>query len=102
LNNLGWYLYRKGEYAKAFRWFERAATIKDFAPIPQERESALVAENMMLVYVALNMAKEADEPSGDFVPPTSMPIINCPIDCRLLSPNLYSYFARPHMAKPTT
>lgn len=96
------YLYRKGEYAKAVSWFERATTIKDVAPIPPDREFALDVEIMIQVYVILNMAKEADEPSGDFVPPTSMPIINCPADCRLLSPNLYSYFARPHMAKPTT
>ena len=66
-NNLGWYLYRKGEYAKALPWFERAATIKDFAPIPQEREFALAAENMILVYVALNMAKEAGEATVNYI-----------------------------------
>jgi Tfp pilus assembly protein PilF len=66
-NNLGWYLYRQGEYAKALPWFERAATIKDFAPIPQERESALAVENMILVYVALNMAKEAGEATVHYI-----------------------------------
>jgi Tfp pilus assembly protein PilF len=58
-SNIGWYLYWQGEYAKALPWLERAATIKDFAPIPQEGESALAVENMILVYVALNMAREA-------------------------------------------
>jgi len=66
LNNLGWHLYRQGEYAKALPWFERAATIKDFAPIPQERESALAVENMILVYVALNMVKEAGEATVNY------------------------------------
>jgi Tfp pilus assembly protein PilF len=67
LNNLGWYLYRKGEYAKALPWFERAATIKDFAPIPQERESAPAIENMILAYVALKMAKEAEETTVNYI-----------------------------------
>jgi Tfp pilus assembly protein PilF len=66
-NNLGWYLYRKGEYAKALPWFERAATIRDFAPIPQRRESTLAIENMILVYVALNMAKEAGEATAHYI-----------------------------------
>ncbi len=67
LNNLGWYLYRQGEYAKALPWFERAATIEDFAPIPQEREYALVVENMILVFVALKMAKEAGEAAVHYI-----------------------------------
>ncbi len=60
-NDIGWYPYRQGKFARAGPWFERATTIKDFAPIPQERESALAVENMTLVYVALNTAKEAGE-----------------------------------------
>jgi tetratricopeptide (TPR) repeat protein len=66
-NNLGWYLYRQGEYAKALPWFERAATIKEFAPIPQERESALAIENIILVYVTLNMVKEAREAAVHYI-----------------------------------
>jgi tetratricopeptide (TPR) repeat protein len=67
LNNLGWYLYRQGEYAKALPWFERAATIKKFAPTSQELESPLAIENMILVYVALNMATEAGEATVDYI-----------------------------------
>ena len=66
-NNLGWYLYRKGEYAKALPWLERAATIRDFTPNLQEREYALVIENMILVYVALNMVKEAGEAAAHYI-----------------------------------
>ena len=67
LNNLGWCLYRKEEFAKALPWFERAATIKDFAPFSQERESALAIENIILVLVALNMAKEAGETAAHYI-----------------------------------
>ena len=67
LNNLGWYLYRKGEYAKALPWFERAASIKNFAPFSQERESPLAVENMILVYVALGMAQEAGEVVAHYI-----------------------------------
>ncbi len=35
--------------------------IKDFAPISQVRKSALAIESIILVYVALNMAKETGE-----------------------------------------
>ena len=66
-NNLGWYLYRKGEFANALPWFERAARMKEFAPIPQERQSAQAVENMILVYAALNMAKEAEEAAAHYI-----------------------------------
>jgi tetratricopeptide (TPR) repeat protein len=66
-NNIGWYLYRQGEYAKALPWFERAATIKNFAPTSRELESPLAIENMILVYVALNMVKEAGEVTVNYI-----------------------------------
>ena len=65
-NNIGWYLYRQGEYVKALPWFERAATIRNSVPILPELESALALENMILVYVALNMAKEAGEATVNY------------------------------------
>jgi Tfp pilus assembly protein PilF len=66
-NNIGWYLYRQGEYAKALPWFERAATIRNSVPILPELESALALENMILVYVALNKAKEAGEATVNYI-----------------------------------
>jgi hypothetical protein len=66
-NNIGWYLYRQREYAKALPWFERAVTIKVFAPTSPVPESSLAIENMILVYVALHMPEEAVEATVDYI-----------------------------------
>ena len=50
-NNVGWSLYRKGEYAKALPWFERAAKVKSVGLMGDMCESSLPSENMILVYV---------------------------------------------------
>jgi tetratricopeptide (TPR) repeat protein len=66
-NNIGWSLYRKGEYVKALQWFERAAKAKSVGPMGGLYESALPFEKMILAYVALNMASEAAEATVDYV-----------------------------------
>jgi tetratricopeptide (TPR) repeat protein len=66
-NNIGWSLYRKGEYAKALPWFERAAKVKIAGPMGDLCESALAFENMILVYVALNLASEAAQATVDYI-----------------------------------
>ena len=54
-------------HALALPCFERAATIRNSVPILPELESALALENMILVYVALNMAKEAGEATVNYI-----------------------------------
>jgi Tfp pilus assembly protein PilF len=66
-NNLGWYLYRKGEYAKALPWFERAARTRNFSQFPPGPESPVPFENIILVYAALNMATEAEEATLHYI-----------------------------------
>jgi len=66
-NNIGWSLYRKEEYAKALPWFERAARVKNVGPTGETFEFSLPFENMILVYVALNMAEEASEATVDYI-----------------------------------
>ena len=66
-NNLGWYLYRKGEYAKALPWLERAAKVKKIGPMGDILESPYPIESIILVYVALNMAKEAREATINYI-----------------------------------
>ena len=66
-NNLGWYLYRKGEYAKALPWLERAAEVKRIDSAGNLLESPHPIENIILVYVALNMAKEAEKAAVHYI-----------------------------------
>jgi Tfp pilus assembly protein PilF len=66
-NNLGWYLYRKGEYAKALPWLERAAKVKRIDPVGNILESPHPIENIILVYVALNMALEAEKAAVHYI-----------------------------------
>jgi len=66
-NNLGWYLYRKGEYAKALPWLERAAKVKKIGPMGDILESPYPIESIILAYVALNMAKEAREATIHYI-----------------------------------
>jgi tetratricopeptide (TPR) repeat protein len=66
-NNIGWSLYRKGAYAKALPWFERAAKVKIAGPMGDLCESALPFENMILVCVALNLASEAAQATVDYI-----------------------------------
>ena len=66
-NNLGWYLYRKGEYAKALPWLERAAKVKRIDSVGNILESPHPIENIILVYVALNMAKEAEKAAVHYI-----------------------------------
>jgi tetratricopeptide (TPR) repeat protein len=66
-NNIGWSLYRKGEYARAVPWFERAAKVKSVGPMGDMFESALPFENIIQVYVALRMAEEAVEATVDYI-----------------------------------
>lgn len=66
-NNIGWSLYRKGAYAKALPWFKRAAKVKIAGPMGDLCESALPFENMILVYVALQMCEEAQTATVDYI-----------------------------------
>jgi Tfp pilus assembly protein PilF len=66
-NNIGWSLYRKEEYAKALPWFDRAAKARIAGPIGDQCESALPFENMILVYVAVQMREEAEEATVDYI-----------------------------------
>ena len=66
-NNIGWSLYRKGEYAKALPWFERAAKVKSVGPMGDEFESALPFENIIQAYVALNMREDALEATSAYI-----------------------------------
>jgi tetratricopeptide (TPR) repeat protein len=66
-NNFGWYLYRKGEYAKALPWLERAAKVKRLDRMGNVLESPFPIENIVLVYAALNMAKEAEEAAVHYI-----------------------------------
>jgi len=66
-DNIGWSLYRKGEYAKALPWFERAAKIKIAGPAGDLCESSVPFENMILVYVALQMREGAEKATVDYI-----------------------------------
>jgi tetratricopeptide (TPR) repeat protein len=66
-NNIGWSLYRKGEYAKALPWFERAAKVRIAGPTGELSDSALSYENMILVYVARQMRDEAQKATVDYL-----------------------------------
>lgn len=65
-NNIGWALYRKEEYAKAIPWLERAAEVKSVGPTGELYESPLPFENIILVYAALRMVKEAVGATADY------------------------------------
>jgi tetratricopeptide (TPR) repeat protein len=67
LNNIGWSLYRKEQYAKALPWFERAAEVKSVGPMGEMFEDSLPYENLIQVYVALEMTEEARKASVDYV-----------------------------------
>ena len=66
-NNIGWALYRKGAYARALPWFERAAKVKSVDAVGDIIESTLPLENIIQVYVALNMVNEATKATVDYV-----------------------------------
>ena len=66
-NNIGWALYRKGAYARALLWFERAAKVKSVDLAGDMIESTLPLENIIQVYVALNMKSEAIKATEDYV-----------------------------------
>jgi len=66
-SNLGWYLFRKGQYGKALRWLERAAEVKKVDPMGNTLGSPYPLENIIQVYVALNMAKEAREAAVHYI-----------------------------------
>jgi tetratricopeptide (TPR) repeat protein len=66
-NSIGWSLYRKEEYAKAFTWFERAAKVRIAGPTGDLCESSLAFENMILVYVALEMREVAHRATVEYI-----------------------------------
>jgi len=66
-NNLGWYLYRKGQYDKALPWLKRAAAVKKIGPMGNTLESPYPLENIIQVYVALNMAKDARDAAVHYI-----------------------------------
>jgi tetratricopeptide (TPR) repeat protein len=66
-NNIGWALYRKGAYARALNWFERAAKVKSVDAAGDMIESTLPLENIIQVYVALNLVNEAIKATVDYV-----------------------------------
>jgi Tfp pilus assembly protein PilF len=67
LNNIGWLLYRKKEYAKALPWFERAAKVKSVGLMGDMYEFPLPFENIIQVYVALHMVEEARSATVDYI-----------------------------------
>ena len=67
LNNIGWLLYRKEEYAKALPWFERAAKVKSVGLMGDMCELPLPFENIIQVYEALHMVEEARSATLDYI-----------------------------------
>ena len=67
LNNLGWSLYRQCEYAKALPWFKRANRMANFGPSADTSDYTLALENIILVYVALNLVREAFQATIQYV-----------------------------------
>jgi tetratricopeptide (TPR) repeat protein len=65
-NNIGWALYRKGAYARALPWFERVAKVKSVYAAGDIIESTLPLENIIQVYVALNLVNEAIKATVDY------------------------------------
>jgi tetratricopeptide (TPR) repeat protein len=66
-NNIGWSLFRKGEYAKALPWFERAAKVKNVSPTGDLLDYTLPLENLIESYVALNRTEDAMRAASDYV-----------------------------------
>jgi tetratricopeptide (TPR) repeat protein len=67
LNNIGWLLYRRKEYAKALPWFERAAKVKSVGPMGDMCQLPLPFENIIQVYVALHRVEEAERAALDYI-----------------------------------
>jgi len=66
-NNIGWSLFRKGEYAKAIPWFERAAKVKIVSPTGELLDYALPLENLIESYVALSRTDDAEKAAIDYI-----------------------------------
>jgi tetratricopeptide (TPR) repeat protein len=66
-NNIGWSLFRKGEFARAVPWFERAARVMSVGPMGDLFDYALPLENLIQAYVALHMTEEAEKATVGYV-----------------------------------
>jgi tetratricopeptide (TPR) repeat protein len=66
-NNIGWSLFRKGEFARAVPWFERAARVKSVGPMGNLFDYALPMENLIQAYVELHMTEEAEKATVGYV-----------------------------------